>query len=357
MHCLHLLSTEADFQSRRGAETLIRSGCGSSSEIKTIGRGGTWRSVLFATAGLRSAGVAFVHAWDMPSLIASALANVRKIAFTPSQMPTRQSAGWVKSIMAYRDAVMICNSMPAYRDWLRAGIPQARCRVICSGVDLARIRPRRDVRLRAALGFSEADHVVLAVGESSRAARHDYAVWATSILHVLDPNQKLLLWGRGPGCGRAARLAIGVGHAELCSIAERNLGRAVEFEELLPAADLALITADGAVAPLPIAICMAARLPIVATPSAMVREMLEDGRSARFAPAGVPRRIAQAIADVRASTELQNSLAESAANDANKRYSNSVFVAEHNAIYAQFASDVSGAPRGTGILPVLATRQ
>ena len=48
-------------------------------------------------------------------------------------------------------------------------------------------------------------------------------------------------------------------------VAEQRLGRRVEFEELLPAADMVLVTRAGPVATLPIAICMAGALPIVAT--------------------------------------------------------------------------------------------
>lgn len=339
MYCVHLQSTEADFQSQRGAQTLAAGNDPSLSfEIQTIGRGGMWRNVPFAVGGLRKARINLVHAWDMPSLAAAAFANVRKIVFTPSRFPTRRAAGWLKTIMAYRDVALICDSHTACRAWVRNGVPAACCRVIRTGVDFDRIRPRRDPTLREALGLRQADHVILAVGESSRGARHDHSVWATSILHVLEPNDKLLLWGRGPSCGLAARLANSVGHPELVIIAERKLGRAVEFEELLPAADMALITADRPVAPLPIAICMGSRLPIVATPSSVVSEMLEDRRSALFAPAGAPRRIAQAIEDLRASTELQNALADCAAKDASERYAIADFIAQHHALYRQFVA-------------------
>jgi hypothetical protein len=190
--------------------------------------------------------------------------------------------------------------------------------------------------LRAALGFGEADHVLLAVGESSREARHDHTVWAASILHVLDGNQKLLLWGRGATCDAAVRLAIGGGNSKLCTIAERRLGQTVDFEKLLPAADMALITADRLVPPLPIALCMAARVPIVATPSPLINEMLKDRETALIAPANVPRRIAQTIEDLRNSAELQRVLTERAANLAGELYGNERFIAQHQSLYAQF---------------------
>jgi len=345
MHCLHVLSTEADFQSRRGAETLAGGGgVAFSFQIATIGRGGTWRSVLFAARGLREDEVDLVHAWDMPSLAAAAVANVPKIVFTPPSLPMRQTMGWLRLIMAYRDVAVVCSSATAQHAWIRAGVPEVCCRVIRPGVDLIRAGRQRDPELRAALGFGEADHVLLAVGESSRAARHDYAVWAASILHVLDPAQKLLLWGRGAGCDLAVRIAIRVGNSELCAIAERRLGRTVDFEELLPAADMALITADRPVSPLPVAICMAAGLPIVATGSPLIDEILQDRETALIAPAGVPRRIAQTIEDLRKSPELQQALGERAATVARELYANSQFIDAHDGLYARFLAGRGSSP-------------
>ena len=76
-HCLHVLSTDAGFQALRGAQTLAGSDDQISSHIKTIGRGGSWRSVPSATWGLRYSRADLVHAWDMPSLLSAALAATR----------------------------------------------------------------------------------------------------------------------------------------------------------------------------------------------------------------------------------------------------------------------------------------
>jgi hypothetical protein len=352
MHCLHVLSTEADFQSRRGAETLAGSrGTECPAQIKTIGRGGTWRSVPFAAAGLRRHDLDLVHAWDMESLAAAALANVRKIVFTPPALPTPRSARWLRLILAHRDVAVVCSSATARRAWVRSGVPEACCRMIRPGIDACRVGRQRDPKLRAALGFGDADHVLLAVGESTRAARHDYSIWAASILHVMDRNQRLLLWGRGATCDSTARLAIRIGHAELCAIAQRKLGRSVDFEELLNAADMALITADRLVSPLPIAICMAAKLPIVATDSPLIKEMLQDQRTALIAPPRVPRRIAQTITDLRTSPELQQALVDRAATQAGDLFGNERFVDQHHALYAQFVGG-GGMSRTAGVGPI-----
>jgi hypothetical protein len=345
IRCWYVLSTEADFQARRGTETLAGSrGAEFSAEIRTIGRGGTWRSVPFAAADLYNAPVDLVHAWDMQSLAAAALANVRKIVFTPSGFPTRRTAQSLRLIMAYRDVAVICSSATGASAWVRAGIPEVCCRVIRPGAVPLRSRGGRDPELRGALGFGDADHVLLAVGESSRAARHDRTVWAASITHVLDADQKLLLWGRGAACDAAVRLAIGGGDSKLCTIAERRLGQTVDFEQLLAAVDMALVTADRLVPPLPIALCMAARVPIVATPSPLINEMLKNRETALIAPENVPRRIAQTIEDLRKSAELQRILTERGSTLAAELYGNERFIAQHQSLYAQFVG--GGKPAG-----------
>src|SRR4030095_16596140 len=68
-------------------------------------------------------------------------------------------------------------------------------------------------------------------------------------------------------------------------------------EELLPAADTVLVTARGPVATLPIAICMAAALPIVATVTPTVAELLEDRHTALMSSA-VPRQVSQRVLDL-----------------------------------------------------------
>jgi hypothetical protein len=231
---------------------------------------------------------------------------------------------------------VVCSSWKSRSAWDRAGVPEGSSQTIRPGVLPARSAGGRDAKLRTALGFGDMDHVLLAVGESSLAARHHQTVWAASILHVIDANYKLLLWRRGATCDAAVRLAIGGGSSTLSTIAEARLGRNVEFEQLLPAADMALITADRLVPPLPIASCMAARVPIVATPSPLINEMLKDRETALIAPANVPRRIAQTIEDLQNSSQLQQTLAERAAVVAGESYGNARFIERHQSLYAQF---------------------
>src|SRR5207248_2274587 len=90
----------------------------------------------------------------------------------------------------------------------------------------------------------------------------------------------------------------------------------LEFEALLPAADTVLVTARGPVATLPIAICMAAALPIVSTVTYTVAELLEDRHTSLMVPQPTPRLLAQRVLDLRADPSLQWSIADMARTEA-----------------------------------------
>jgi len=84
----------------------------------------------------------------------------------------------------------------------------------------------------------------------------------------------VLAWGRGDQVQKQSPWRWQQNQPNLIAMAESRLGRTIEFEELLPAADGVLITAGGSVSTLPIAICMAAGLPIVSTVTSEVAELL-----------------------------------------------------------------------------------
>src|SRR5205823_818613 len=139
----------------------------------------------------------------------------------------RRGAGWLRAVMGYRDVQVICPTATQRRTCVERGIPLERCHLIRPGVEFARVRRRRDPALRSALGFVHEDYVLLAAGESARGAGHDRAVWAASILHVLDSHYKVLLWGRGELAGAAERLGARLHQPDLISVAERRLDRRV----------------------------------------------------------------------------------------------------------------------------------
>ena len=338
---LHVFDRRADFQTSRAVEGLARGLAGGFDvRSRTIGAGGDHGNVPAAVIGLRreTAGTDVAHAWGMGALSAVALAGFRRIVFTPTEFPSRRQVGWVRAVMNYRDVHVVCPTSTMRRVMVERGVPLERCHLVRPGVDFSRVRRRRDGQLRAALGFGDDDRVLLAVGESTRGADHRQTVWAGAILNVLDQRTRVLLWGRGPMTGSSAEFARTMSQPQLVTLAERRLGRAVELEDLLPAADVLVVSATGPVATLPIAVGMAAGLPIAATVTPTVAELLEDRHTAVMTQPGVPRLLAQKILQVREDSQLQWALADMARTEAYEYFALTRFVEQFGEVYRQVAA-------------------
>jgi glycosyltransferase involved in cell wall biosynthesis len=254
--------------------------------------------------------------------------------------------------MGHRDIQVVCSSATQRRTMVERGVPPARCHLVRPGVDFAKVRRRRDPELRRKLGFAESDCVLLAPGESTRAAAHEHAVWAAAIAHFLDPRYKVLLWGRGGRVAAVIRRAHAVAGPGLLSVAESRPNHSVEFESLLPAADAVLVAARGPVPTLPIAVCMAAGLPIVSTVTYTVSELLEDRHSALMVSPPEPRHIARRLLTLREDPGVQWTISDVARTEAYEFFSLTRFLDQWRGIYRQVAEgkpvEVVEPPPGAG---------
>jgi glycosyltransferase involved in cell wall biosynthesis len=330
---LHLHDGEVDFQTRRALEALTRS-VGPGFEASAAKVGGVVG--VFRRRHAAGAEPDVVHAWGGRALMAAVLRGSRRIVFSPTRFPSARTARWVRAAMGYRDVQVVCSTATQRRALVEQGVPVERCHLIRPGVDFSRVRRRRDPALRRRLGLSDADHVLLAPGESTRAAAHEDAAWATAIAHFLDPRYKLLAWGRGERAGAVARRAGAIAN-DMFRAAEPALGESMEFEALLPAADAVLVSARGPVPTLPIAVCMAAGLPIVSTVTYTVAELLEDRHTAVMVPRHEPRLMARRLLDLRADAGLQWSISDVARTEAYEYFSLTRFLDQWRGVYRQIS--------------------
>jgi len=337
---LHLADSDASFAAQRGVAYLCRDlGDGFETDVRTIGRGGEYHNLPAALLARRRHASDFdlVHAWGQRALFAAAMGATAPILYTPAEDTRSSTIRWTRAVMDYRDVQVVCATATQRRVFIERGTPADRCHLIRPAVEFAKVKRRRDPRLREELGFTDADYVLLATGESTRGTDHRLAVWTGAILHVLDPRYKMLLWGRGPLARQVKRLAERQHQPGLVNTAEHRLGRRVEFEELVPAADLVLVSATGAVDTLPIAIAMAAGLPIVSTVTYMVSELLEDRHTALMVGNPSPRAMAQRILDLRADPALQWTIADAARVEAYEYFSMTRFLNQWRGVYRQVA--------------------
>jgi glycosyltransferase involved in cell wall biosynthesis len=331
---LHLHDRHADFQTERGAQQLTAKAAPPSRAL-TIGPGGDFPNTPAAALRLRrpARDVDLCHAWGLRALAAAALAPFPRIVFSPTTFPTPRHARWLRAIIDYRDVTVACPTSTIRRALVERGVPVDRCPLVRPGVDFARVRPRRDPALRAALGFDDAHTVLLAVGESTRAADHRTAAWAGTIHNVLDQRTRMLLWGRGPLAPAVARFGARLAQPELVTLAEQRLGRPLDFEEILPAADVLVVSATAPVPTLSIAIAMASGVAIAATVTPTVAELLEDRHTALMCPPASPRLLAQKIAQLREDADLRYRLADRARTEVYDYFSQTRFVEGMREVY------------------------
>lgn len=338
---LHLLDVEPDYQSETGARQLAGDTSGTfQAQLRRLGRGGDDSTLLRAILSLRreSGGFDLVHAWGQRALTVAALAARTPIVYSPDPSPTRHAIRFARAVMGVRDIHIIAPTDTIRRAYVTRGVLIERCHLIRPGVEFARINRRRDPELRKALGFDPDDFVLLACGESTRESAHSLAVWAASILHLVEPHYRLLLWGRGDHTEQAHRFAIRTHQHGLLEIAQRELHRKVQFEELFPAADAVLVTATEPVPTLPISISMAAGLPIVAVVSPTASELLEDRHTCLMVTRPKPRLIAQRVLDLKADPGLQWSICDMARTEAYEFFSLTRMLEQYRTVYRQVAS-------------------
>ena len=337
---LLLTDSHLDFQTRRAVASLGRDLGGEFQvTVQNLIRGpmATVRNFQLARR-LRAEKFDLVHAHGTSALTLAAIIHTGPIVFSFRDFPTARRIKWVRAVMGYRAVHVVCQTATMQRFCVERGVPIDNCHLIRPGVEFGRIHRRRDPKLRLALGFSETDIVFLTPGEATRGAKLTDAVWAVSILNVLDPKHRLLVWGPGDRTRRAVKFTDQLGEFAMLAVAEKRLGRKIEFEELLAAADMVVITAEGSVSTLPIAICMAAGLPIVSTVTSEVAELLEDRHTALFVAERSPRAIAQRLQDLLADKGLQWRLADMAKTEAYEYFANTRFMNQYRGLYQQVAT-------------------
>ncbi|HEX4796554.1 MAG TPA: hypothetical protein VH370_22375 [Humisphaera sp.] len=267
----------------------------------------------------------------MSSLATAGLAGARKIIYSPTEIPSGgelRCLGWAAR---HWPVHIVCDAPSRRLKLIASGLPADRCHVIAPGVDP--IQGQRDERRRRELGLADDELVVLAPGESTHAAGHRYAIWATAILQVLDKRWRVLIWGRGGEIDRLANLVANFGQADLLCIAERKLGKKIEFEKLLGVADFAVLTPGERASMVPAAQCAASGLPIVRWPHSALDEILPRDAVAASVPRRRPALLAQQLMALAANRSACDPSTEKARRHAESSLGIDRFVQSYRGLY------------------------
>jgi glycosyltransferase involved in cell wall biosynthesis len=334
---LHLHPPRCDFQTQRCLEILFKdAGSGAAMTSISIGPGGKYQNLLEAIFRLRCAGydqTHIVHAWGPAELLAAAAAGFSNLVFSPQARIHPKWWKWIELILRNRDVRVVCPTLFVQRTFISHGANPDRCRVIYPAVDAGRLNGT-DPEIRARLGLAETDLVLLAAGESFRDASHTSALWAAAILNFLNPRYRLLVWGRGPMVESMRRFARVAASDHLLVTAESVIGGEIDFEQIVPAADMVLFCARSPSPILPLGVCLSAGLPVVASESAETREFLQDDVNALVEPSVNPRCLAQRVRELQNDPSARQRLAQAAHSTGADRFSVATFCEEWRNVYS-----------------------
>ena len=211
------------------------------------------------------------------------------------------------------------------------GLPPDRVEVIYNGVDVARYDPRRPLRnpLRAALGLTEEQFVVMQVARLDRLKDHPTALHAMAQLVGRCPKATLVLVGDGEERPAIERLIGDLGLRDNV----RLLGTRSDVPALLQAADVFLLSSISEGIPLTIIEAMATGLPCVATRVGGNAEVVAEGQTGLLAESGDAAGLAGRLVELVFSRERAQRLGAAGRSRAEEHFSDRQMHARYDEVY------------------------
>lgn len=325
MKPLVITSAEADLETRRITSALASRGAA----LVTL-RHDSLASLFIDRLKLRSmaSGATLVHAFGGRAL-ATAVGICRKnLIFTPIGFPTNRLIAWLRAIQSCHSIQIVCTSETARRSVVEKGVDFSSTSLIRTGVSFAKIPTRLDAGVREKLGFGPEHKVVFCPLEITRTSGHAHSLWAMSILQVLEPDYRLLLWSADPVPHPLVDLVD-----RLIDPTMLRVVQTLEPEFLFAAADLILLTPDTPIPLYMVAAAMASSKPIVSTLTTQICELLEDRHTALLVNSTTPRSIAHRIIDCISDPALAWQIADRARAEAYDNLTQTTMIESYQSLY------------------------
>ncbi len=177
-------------------------------------------------------------------------------------------------------------------------------------------REARRRRTREALGATDADRIMVALGEMTRFAGHKYASWAHAMCRQIVPHLLLILPGCGPMEQRVEFFAETTGRDEEVFLTGDRFERA----DVLAAADLAVRFCQRDCGTAALAGAMAAGLPVAAARTPDIAEIAPHEIGAVLAESCAPRHATAALLRILDDPDFAAQLGASAAQRAGEHF-------------------------------------
>jgi len=218
--------------------------------------------------------------------------------------PVRRSIG--SRILYTLPVDRIAAISQAVRDALvQSGVDGARIRVVPSGIDRSLFeRPFERGPLRASLGATDSDTVALCAASLVPAKGVDELLRAAALASPRAPTLRLWIAGEGPEASALERLAWELRPAPVV----RFLGFREDVQDLLRAADFFCLATRAEGLGSSMLEAMAAGLPVAATRTGGIPEIVSDGETGILVPSGDTAALGEALARLTQDESLRRSL-------------------------------------------------
>lgn len=252
------------------------------------------RALLSTVGDLRSLmldqNVRIVHANGSRAMVYGGLAGL--LAGKPVIWHVRiaDKDGWLDRGLAHMAARIIVNSEAVRRRF--PWVPNAKVRRIHNGIDLARFVPQEpSTSLRAALGLTVQDRVIVSVGRFVPFKGYDILIEAAALLHRTEPQLHWVLVGNGEQRERLVERCAAHG----LSSQVHFVGWKDDVRQWLALGDLFVLPSLAEHFGRVIVEAMAMGKPVVATDAGGVPEIVAHGETGLLVPPGDAEQLAGAV--------------------------------------------------------------
>lgn len=215
-------------------------------------------------------------------------------------------------------------------------IPKSRITVVPNAVDTELFAPGGAGRkaVRVALGLGPAAPVVACVGRMTPQKGQDLLLRAFAEVHLAVPESRLLLVGDGAQRSAHEELARTLGLGE----AARFLGVRGDVPDILGAADVLALPSRHEGFGLVLTEALACGIPVVATRTGPVPEIVRDGETGRLFEPGDTSGLARELVDLLRNPDERRVMGERGREDAVARFSLPIMMRRLESLYSTVAT-------------------
>jgi len=287
------------------------------------------------------AGAQLVHAWG-PRAAAAAGTRLRNLALLVSLLKpqsARETATWLRSL-AHR-AVVAAGSQTARGLLVGAGAAPDRVVVIRGAVDFGEINRARSASQRAEL-VGEAGPVLLMDGPASRGGGQYYGIWAAAIVRQVCPELRVLMPYGSRERDRLRRFARDIRMEEMFVCVDAPF----TWAQLMACCDAFVCPAVEEACGEPLAMAMAAGVPIVASAVRSVTELVADRHNGFLCKPARPRDLAGRMLTAIEDADTRRQVTEVARGQAYEVFGQRSFIDHYERLYENV---IQGRAPGDGI--------